>query len=184
MKRLFRTPSRCIALVLVAALGMGGCSARAQHPPEQLSAGSMMPALRYQLSNGDTLSSDDLRGHAYMLWLMATWCSSCQGGTNVIAQHISQLRTRNVRVLQFEVANDLGYPGPPVSAFKQAAGPAGKSPNWFWGELSEEQMQILDPKGYPDVYYLVDSKGTIVHIDGAPAATWNAIDKFASTSAN
>jgi len=147
---------------------------------ENLSVGDSVPSFTYRLIGGKTLTPGALRGHPYVLWLMATWCSSCQGGTAIMARHIAELRARGVRVVQLEVAEDLGYPGPPMTAFRKAAGMAAASPNWYWGEATLAQTRALDPHAYPDIYYLIDARGRIVDIDGAPAATWSKIAGFAS----
>ncbi|MDE2573638.1 MAG: redoxin domain-containing protein [bacterium] len=163
-------------LVVLAAWFPGAASAAGE-----LSAGGAAPAFTYRLIDGKTLTPAALRGHPYVLWLVATWCPSCEGGTAVMAQHIDELRSRGVRVVEVEVANDLGYPGPPLTAFQKAAGMAAASPNWYWGELTETQTRLLDPHAYPDIYYLVDAHGRIVAIDGAPAATWPRIATFVAS---
>ncbi|TAM78254.1 hypothetical protein EPN44_01270 [bacterium] len=145
-----------------------------------LSVGASVPPFSYRLIDGKVLTPAALRGRPYVLWLMATWCSSCQGGTAVVAQHIAELRARGISVVQLEVAQDLGYPGPPLAAFRKAAGMAAASPNWYWGEATEAQTRALDPHAYPDLYYLVDARGRIVGTDGAPAATWSRIATFAA----
>ncbi len=171
------------AVALAFAVAVGGCAEHArQAAPQTLSVGSRAPDTGYALTDGRTISSADLAGHPYMLWIMATWCSSCQGGMQTLAQHIGELRARGVRVVQLEAVNDLGYPGPPITAFQTAVGPAGRSPNWFWGTATAEQMRALDPNGYPDIYYLVNADGTIAAINGAPAATWNEIEQFADSA--
>ncbi|TAM60598.1 redoxin domain-containing protein [bacterium] len=165
------------ALMLTVSLVLLGFhwSAAAERP----GIGQPAPAFAYRLTDGKTLTPSELRGHPYMLWLMATWCSSCQGGTAVVAQHIGELRAHGVRVVQVEVANDLGYSGPPLASFRKAVGMAAASPNWYWGELTRAQTQTLDPRAYPDIYYLINAQGRIVAIDGAPAATWSSIERFA-----
>lgn len=159
------------------ALWLAGCASHGKQPA-QLAPGATLPKFTYALEGARTISTEQLKGHPYVLWLMATWCSSCQGGTEVMAKHIAQLRSRGVRVVQLELANDLGYPGPPLSTFRSAAGSAGRSPNWYWGHASVDQTRLLDPGDYPDIYYLVNPNGTIAGISGAPAATWNGIVRF------
>lgn len=147
--------------------------------PLILKVGSAMPTFSYRLLNARRLTTRELSGHPYMVWVMATWCSSCQGGIDVIKQHISDLQQHNLRIVQLEAAGDLGYAGPPLAAMRTSAGPAALATNWYWGEATASQMQVLDPKGYPDIYYLIDAKGRIRGISGAPAATWSDIATFA-----
>lgn len=162
-----------------AANASGGTAASTS---QSVAVGNVAPAFTYRLIDGGSLSASALRGHPYMVWIMATWCSSCQGGTEVVAQHITQLRARDVRVVQLEAADNLGNPGPPLSAFRAASGMAASSPNWYWGEATAAQMRALDPNAYPDIYYLVNRQGRVVEVNGAPAATWSEIAKFANDS--
>ena len=62
----------------------------------------------------------------------------------------------------------------------QPVGMNAAAPNWYWGELDQKQTLALDSKGYPDIYYLVNSDGTIAQINGNPAGTWDAIASFAA----
>jgi hypothetical protein len=68
-----------------------------------------------------------------------------------------------------------------LQQFETAVGMNAASPNWHWGELTQAQTVALDPKGYADVYYLVNASGIIVAVDGNPAASWDRIDAFVST---
>jgi len=86
-----------------------------------------------------------------------------------------------VHVVEMRLAQDLGAPGPGLQQFEAAVGMRAASPNWHWGELTQAQTVALDPKGYADVYYLVNASGIIVAVDGNPAASWDRIDAFVST---
>jgi thiol-disulfide isomerase/thioredoxin len=163
----------------LAALGAFASPASAA---QTLGPGQPMPAFTYRLLDGRLLRPAELRGHPYVLWMVATWCPSCQTGSNVVGSHIALLRQRGVRVVEMELANNLGAAGPKLEEFRKAAGMAGAAPNWYWGELTQAQTLALDSKGDMDVYYLVDARGDIVGISGNPATTWDTIDKFASTT--
>lgn len=147
-----------------------------------LAVGQPAPAFTYRLLDGSRLSPSTLRGQSYMLWMVATWCPSCQTGSNVVASHITFLRAHGVRVVEMQLANDLGQPGPGLASFHKAVGKSANSPNWFWGELTEAQTAALDPKGDMDLYYLVDGHGKIIAISGNPAVTWDAIAHFATST--
>jgi hypothetical protein len=159
-----------------------GTSAGATAEPP--AAGHPAPAFTYRLLNGKALAPKDLRGHPYILWLVASWCSSCQAGSSVVGDHIAELRSRGVHVVEMRLAQDLGAPGPGLQKFEAAVGMNAASPNWHWGELTQAQTAALDPKGYADVYYLVNTSGIIVGVDGNPAASWDQIDAFVSTVAS
>jgi thiol-disulfide isomerase/thioredoxin len=146
--------------------------------------GQPAPAFTYQLLDGRRLSQRALRGHPYILWTVASWCPSCQTGSEVVASHIDFLRAHGVRVVEMQVANDLGQPGPGLQKFQKAVGAKGDAPNWYWGVLTQAQTEALVPKGAMDVYYLVDARGKIVAVNGSPAATWDVIERFADATAS
>jgi thiol-disulfide isomerase/thioredoxin len=144
--------------------------------------GQPAPAFTYHLLDGKRLSPNTLRGHPYMLWMVASWCPSCETGSNVLATHIAFLRAHGVRVVEMQLANDLGHPGPGLESFYRAVGHAATSPNWYWGVLTDAQTAALDPKGNMDLYYLIDAHGRIIATDGNPAVTWDEIAHFATTA--
>jgi len=150
--------------------------------PETLAVGGIAPDFSYRLIDGTSLSASDLHGHPYVLWLMATWCSSCQGGAAVLAQHIAELRAHGIRIVQLEVADNLGAKGPSMRGFRASVGRGADAANWYWGHATAEQMLVLDPGSYPDIYYLVRADGTIAEVNGSPAATWSGIEKFAASA--
>ena len=171
--KVFRSISIATAPLCLSAFA----NAFAAAPP---AVGQAVPAFTYHLLNGSRLSPGTLRGHPYVLWMVATWCPSCQTGSNVIASHITFLRAHGVRVFEMQLANDLGQPGPGLASFYKAVGKSARSRNWYWGELTQAQTVALDPKGDMDVYYLVDAHGKVVAVIGNPAVTWDAIAHFAS----
>jgi hypothetical protein len=149
---------------------------------EPIAVGQPAPAFTYRLLNGGRLSPKTLHGHPYVLWMVASWCSSCGAGSSVVGDHIQFLRERGVRIVEMRLAKDLGAPGPGLQQLQKTVGINAASPNWYWGELSEEQTLALDPKGYPDIYYLVGSDGKVVAINGNPASTWDQIASFAASA--
>ena len=176
MKSMFvlRFATFAIALAL-------GLTPRANAAVRALGPGDAVPTFTYTLLNGHVLKSKDLAGKPHVLWLVTTWCSSCQAGSSVVADHIDELRQSGVRIVEMRIAQDLGAPGPGLKGFRKAVGKRADSPNWYWGELTDEQSLALDPKGLADIYYLVDAHGRIVAVDGNPAVSWDRIAKFSST---
>jgi thiol-disulfide isomerase/thioredoxin len=168
--------SIAIAIALFFSTGFTGIFAA-----EPLAVGQPAPAFTYHLLDGGKLSPNTLRGHPYLLWMVASWCPSCQTGSDVVASHIDFLRSHGVRVVEMQLAKDLGRPGPGLQAFHKAVGAKANAPNWYWGVLTDAQTAALDPKGDMDLYYLVDAHGKIVAINGNPAVTWDAIERFATT---
>ncbi len=147
---------------------------------QPLAVGDTIPAFSYRMRDGHQLSPAALRGHRYLLWMVASWCSSCEAGSGVVGQHIAYLRDRGISVVELRLANDLGAPGPGLQQFQKSVGTSANWPNWYWGGLNDKQTLALDPKGFPDIYYLVNADGKIARIDGNPAGTWDAIASFAA----
>jgi hypothetical protein len=76
--------------------------------------------------------------------------------------------------------NDLGYPGPSIQDFaKTFAGSVPPSPGWLWGDASQAASYTYDPKGYPDIYFLIDRRGIIRAISSAPNVSMEQILSFA-----
>jgi thiol-disulfide isomerase/thioredoxin len=130
---------------------------------------------------GHTVALSALRGRPTVLWFVTTWCSSCQAGTTVMAQNIAKLKAKGVRVVELELYNNLGGSGPSMTVFGQThAGRAFQERDWLWGVASQQLSYTYDPKGYLDIYYLLDSQGRIRYINGSPASTMDALLQAAS----
>ncbi len=174
----FRMVSR-FAIVALGAMLAAATSALAAAP---FAEGQPAPAFTYHLLDGRRLTPGELRGHPYVLWMVASWCPSCQTGSNVVASHIDFLRSHGVRIVEMKLAKDLNAPGPGLQKFQKAVGSKASSSNWYWGELTDDQTVALDPKADMDMYYLVDARSKIVAISGNPAATWETIERFARSA--
>jgi thiol-disulfide isomerase/thioredoxin len=118
------------------------------------------------------MSVASLRGQPTLLWFVATWCPSCQAGTPAIAQHFAQLRAAKVRVVEVELYQNLGQPGPTITDFgRKLAGTEYGNPDWTFATSSADLTRAYDPDGSTDVYYLLDADGRIAYVNGAPAST-------------
>jgi thiol-disulfide isomerase/thioredoxin len=111
-----------------------------------------------------------LRGQPTLLWFVATWCSSCESGTQVLASHVDQLRAHGVRVVEVMLYQDLGQAGPSIGDFARLAGDAAGS-DWIFGTSSRQLTARYDPSSYLDIYYLLDRHGTVRYINGSPTST-------------
>jgi len=144
-----------------------------QRPPTA-TAGSHPPAPdgTFTTAAGKQVSVSSLRGHPTLLWFVATWCSSCQAGTQAVAANIGRLRAAGVRVVELELYRDLGQPGPDITTFGKAfAGASYGDPDWTWGTASAPLSYAYDPQGYLDIYYLLDAQGRIAYVNGSPGST-------------
>jgi thiol-disulfide isomerase/thioredoxin len=125
---------------------------------------------------GATETVASLRGQPTLLWFVTTWCSSCQAGTQAMSDQIPTLAAHHVRVVELELSDDLGQPGPAISDFaRQLAGSRYHDPDWTFGTASPTLTQAYDPNGYLDVYYLIDAAGHITYANSSPAATMSQL---------
>lgn len=165
-----RTAIAAFAAVLLAAPAYAASAAMA--------VGAPAPQFTYRLLGGKTLAPAALRGHKYILWVMGTWCPSCQAGSQIAAQHIADLERAHVALVEMEAYDNLGGNGPTLASVKSGIGKAAGAPDWYWGILDERQTATIDPKSLMDVYYLVDERGMVVGQGMAPGAHWDQIEAF------
>ncbi len=136
------------------------------------SVGTTAPNGTFTTLAGKTETVAGLRGKPTLIWFVTTWCSSCQAGTQAMAQDVATLAADGVRVVEVENYADLGQSGPAMSTFAKAlAGSAFSSPDWTFGEVSPALTRTYDPKAYLDIYYLVNAKGKITYVNSSPAST-------------
>jgi thiol-disulfide isomerase/thioredoxin len=134
--------------------------------------GQAAPDGSFTTTAGTTETVSALRGEPTLLWFVTTWCSSCQAGTAAMAQRIPTLAAHHVRVVELELAGDLGQNGPPITQFgQQLAGRLWHNPDWTFGTASSSLTQKYDPNGYLDIYYLFDAQGRVAYINSSPSAT-------------
>ena len=172
MKRPFHV---LVALALVVLVAQNAVAASSP-----ITVGKPAPQFSYGLLNGKSLTPAQLRGHKYILWVMGTWCSSCQAGSQIAAQHIGDLQRHHVALVEMEAYNNLGATGPTLLSIKNGIGKATNASIWYWGILSEKQTASIDPKSLMDVFYLVDQHGQVVAQGMAPGAHWDQIESFIS----
>ncbi len=124
----------------------------------------------------------EFRGRPVMLWLFATWCPTCVAGTLAVAEKFDRLKQAGIQIIQLRLYNNLGYPGPSVAEFaNRYASSVAPSPSWLWGEASLKASFTYDPRGYPDIYFLIDKEGFIRAIEPAPHVTMDKIIAFAAS---
>ena len=134
--------------------------------------GQAAPAGTFTTLSGQVVNVAALRGQPTLVWFVATWCSSCQAGTQTIAQYLPKLRADGVRVDEVELYQDLGQSGPSMASFaKSFAGAAYGQPGWTFGTSSASLTRTYDPQSYLDIYYLLDAKGQITYVNGSPGST-------------
>ncbi|MHB1486594.1 MAG: TlpA family protein disulfide reductase [Acidimicrobiales bacterium] len=135
-------------------------------------AGHVAPAGTFTTLAGDTVNVASLRGRPTLVWFVATWCSSCQAGTQAMAQNLAKLRADGIRVDEVELYANLGQSGPSMGQFGKAlAGAAFGDPDWVFGMSSASLTRTYDPKSYLDIYYLLNAEGQITYVNSSPGST-------------
>ena len=138
--------------------------------------GSAAPGGSFTTVSWRTETVASLRGRKTLLWFVATWCPSCQAGTQAVAGQTARLRAAGVQVVEVEDYADLGQPGPGIAAFgHQFAGAAYRDPGWTFGTASQALTRAWNPQGYLDVYFLLGSSGKVAYINSAPASTMSQL---------
>lgn len=145
-----------------------------------LTLGARAPELTFTTVDGVRHRLSEFHGRPVMRWLFASWCPSCQAGTEAIARAFPQLEQAGLQIVQLRLYQNLGEPGPSAAEFARAlVRPAHASPHWLWGEASQEASYTFDPKGYPDIYFLIDGDGIVREISGGPNTAIDQILSFA-----
>ncbi|MDP6474908.1 MAG: TlpA disulfide reductase family protein [Alphaproteobacteria bacterium] len=148
-----------------------------------LKLGAPAPDFAFTSRDGSAHKLSQFRGKPVMLWFFASWCPTCISSTGTVSQRFEQLTAGGMQIIQLRLYNNLGYSGPSAEEFAQAyAGAPGESQQWLWGEASLEASVMYDPRGYPDLYFLIDRDGVLRGANGAPNASMNDILEFAGES--
>ncbi len=153
--------------VVLVAIVLGAWSLSFSPGQRALGVGQAAPEFTYTKTDGSQSSLAAYRGRPVVLWLIATWCTSCQSGTTVFVQnYYSQYHAAGVVLLQIESYNNLGQPGPSLKEFASTYSYSGQT-DWVLGEGSQASTSTYNSAGYLDYFYVVSSQGTI--IDAKPS---------------
>ena len=137
------------------------------------------PAASFQTESG-TRSLAGYRGRKVMVWMFSTWCSSCAAAFEALSEKQSALNKAGLNIIALKNFENGGYPGPSLHEFVKRFGPTLlKEPNWTFGEVPALMAQAYNPRRYPDIYFLIDEKGILQAVQGAPGSTMATITRFA-----
>jgi cytochrome oxidase Cu insertion factor (SCO1/SenC/PrrC family) len=141
-----------------------------------VSVGQAAPDGNFTTVTGTNGTIAALRGHWTLVWLVTTWCTSCQAGTQLLASKISTFEGLKVHVIELELYRDLGQSGPSISSFAtQFAGRAANNPDWTFGTASYKVTTTYDPSSQLEMYYLLDPSGQIRYVNAPLVSTLGAL---------
>ena len=144
---------------------------------ENITVGSKAPDYNFLLDNGSYADLSRYKGHTTLLWFVATWCSTCAQGNQVLNQNYQFFKSRGIKIVELEMYNDLGYQGPAITNFVSSYAPNAYSNNTVIPALAGYNMTAsYDPKGYLDIYYLISPNGTVLYINGSPSYTLGQLE--------
>lgn len=176
---------------VVAVGGVGGVAANslfgssASSPSSRSggpSPGTTATSATFTTIDGEEKQLADYRGQKVMFWVFATWCPSCKQGAQALQANNDTFQ--DVTIIALKTKGNAGHSGPSIAEFaNQYAPQLLKADNWVRGSLSNRSTQVWNPRNKPDLYWLIDSGGTIQAKTAAPAATMDRIRQFAQGSA-
>jgi len=172
-----------IVIIILIAFYLNSSSQSSKNNQELLKIGSTAPNTSFLLINGTMQKISDYKGHIVLVYLVATWCSSCIVGTQALAKNIDFFSNKNVTIIELELYKDLGYHGPNINRFINTSVNNISERNKIIGGYATYNMtKLYDAKAYLDLYYLINTKGKIVYVNGAPKETMgllkNAVNKI------
>ena len=156
--------------------GSSSASGSSGNSGVSLPVGTSAPNGAITTLTGKTETVAELRGKPTLIWFVTTWCSSCQAGTEAMAQNVATLTSDGVRVVEVENYADLGQSGPAMGTFaKTLAGRDFSNPDWTFGEASATLTPTYNPKAYLDIYYLINAQGKITYVNSSPGSTMSQL---------
>lgn len=159
----------CLAILIFAILSgsaiLGGLFASSSHASSVgVGLNQTAPNIPVRLTNGTNVTLNSFHGRPVVLWFIATWCSSCQYGAQLLAsQYYSKIHSKGAVILVVELYNDLGVVGPPLQVFATQYGGGLNKTGWLYGTSTQNATYEYDPNTYLDIYYVINSNGVIIN---------------------
>ncbi|MGC8622610.1 MAG: redoxin domain-containing protein [Candidatus Micrarchaeia archaeon] len=148
-----------------------------------ITIGSPAPNYSFMLVNGSYESLYNFKGHPVLLWFVATWCSGCVQGNEILNQNYGFFKSRGIKIIELELYNDLGYKGPNIGDFASSYAPSAYGSGTIIPAFASYNMSAAyDPSGYLDIYYLISSNGTVIYENNTLALTLNGLEKEINSS--
>jgi thiol-disulfide isomerase/thioredoxin len=147
-----------------------------------LSVGDTAPNYAFQLENGTYSSVNSYYGKPLLLWFVATWCSSCAQGNEVLASNLGFFEQHGVKIVELEQYDNLGSPGSSISEFISNYG---ENNTYVQGGVAGYNMTVAyntPPTFQIDIYYLISPSGKILYagegLSGGITALENVITNY------
>jgi thiol-disulfide isomerase/thioredoxin len=130
--------------------------------PTSVRNGAAAPDFTFTDPQGASHSLSSFFGKPVVLWWVATFCGSCDQGTQIFAQqYYSQYHSAGVTFLEIESYNDLGQSGPSIGTMAGQNGYTGQA-GWIIGEGSSQGTSAYNPNSDLDIYYVISAQGNVV----------------------
>jgi len=169
-----------IAVVIIVSYILISTSVSSNPPKVGTNIGDLAPNIKLFLTNGQTLNLSDFGGQNILLWFVATWCYSCQVGAQMLlSKYYDYLHQKGYIIIVVELYDDLGQPGPSIEQFAQQFGGGTGKPGWYYANSTLDATLTYDPKGYLDIFYIIDKYGIIKYVGyNLPASLPNIIQNL------
>ena len=172
-----------VIVVAVIAIGIGFSKPQKDHTTKTSTVAAvnkpLVPAV-YTSIQGKSISLVSYHNKKLMIYLLATWCSSCQASLQTLLSNAPTLQKDGLDVVSLETYGDAGYSGPSMRQFLSSINNTNVLPNNFtFGNASQALTSSYNPTNAPDIYYLVNPDGVIEAVNSTPSATIQTILQFA-----
>ncbi len=132
---------------------------------------------------GKPISLSSFHGKKLMVYLLATWCSSCQASLQTLLSNATALQKYGLNIVTLETYGDAGYSGPSMQQFISDTTNAHSLPsNFYFGEAGQSLTSSYNPNNTPDIYYLINPNGVIQTVNSTPSTTIGSILQFARST--
>ena len=137
-----------------------------------LTIGDYAPNTPFYFANGTESNVSSYKGKEIVLWFVATWCSGCAQGDEMLNSSYSAFKYKGVKVIELELYNDLGYQGENITSFVSGFAHQAYLSNAVTPAYASYNMTLAyDPNSYLDIYYLISPTGRILYTNTLLAST-------------
>jgi thiol:disulfide interchange protein len=183
-----RSLSILLAIIIIGVIAIGFGTSKPQNATKvQLNKAAVInkPLVLSDFTSikGQSISLANYRGKRLMVYLVATWCTSCKASVQTLLSNATTLQKDGLYVVTLKTYGNAGYPGPSIQQFLSSINSTNSLPNnLIFGDASQALTASYNPNNTPDIYYLINPSGVVKDINSTPSATMNTILKFAQGS--